>query len=341
MDDSTCRAFVVGYDEKQVKPMDFVLMDNSSPTDASYHAQVIRDLLDDSKLADLRFLMKWGLEDVPEFIDAKTVVFHIGDERYQSPSWYKRAFAVFKTGGRGPEKVKTILGRPMGFVWRELTRRGFCKAVHLRRRLSGKSDGRAALHGVGELPLGYFAQYEPVLLPVEQRPTDVAFAGKLSVSRGQLGIKPSGWVRARMAQALHQTQLNHPDLRVELISSASPTGQKLNARQYTDFLSRAKISLCPQGNFDETFRMIESARAGCVIISDALATRWYTQQAGVIVLRDWNELGATLRDLKANPARMGDLSRASRRWYEQSLAPSQVARHIAHELDERRLAIMR
>jgi len=316
-------------------------MDSSSPTDASYHADVIRHLLEDAKLADLRFLMKWGLDDVPDFIDSRTVVFHIGDERYQSPAWYKRAFAVFKTGGRRPERVKTILGRPMGFVWRELTRRGFCTAVHLRRRLSGKSVGRAVLDGVGELPLGYFAQYEPALLPVDQRPTDVAFAGKLSVSPRQLGIKPSGWVRARMTQALHQSQSHQPDLRVELISSATPTGQKLNARQYTDFLSRAKISLCPQGNFDETFRMIESARAGCVIISDALATRWYTQQAGVIVLRDWNELGAMLRDLKANPSRMDDLSRASRRWYEQSLAPIQVARHIAHELGERRTAFTR
>jgi hypothetical protein len=94
----------------------------------------------------------------------------------------------------------------------------------------------------------------------------------------------------------------------------------------------AKIIPCPRGNFDETYRLLEAAKSGCVIVSEPLPNRWYYHDAPVIQVRSWSDLPAVLQALDREPERLRELSARTRRWWDESLSEQAVARYIAQHL---------
>src|SRR5205823_6011021 len=111
------------------------------------------------------------------------------------------------------------------------------------------------------------------------------------------------------------TRRRLPGLRVDY-SSAGPfanPGQMQDARAYSTRLMQAKVALCPRGNFDETFRVSEAAKFGCVAIVERLPERWYYHDAPVIQLDRWQSLQQALRDAFSDPAALAQRSEEMRR----------------------------
>jgi hypothetical protein len=137
-----------------------------------------------------------------------------------------------------------------------------------------------------------------------------------------------------MAAALAAAQARLPRLTVSYSSSgpfANP-GEMLDPIDYSRWLMRSRIALCPRGNFDETFRLGEAARSGCVAIVERLPERWYNRGAPAIALDRWSLLPATLERLLADPGALAARSQQMRAWWNERLSETAAARYIASAL---------
>jgi hypothetical protein len=97
-------------------------------------------------------------------------------------------------------------------------------------------------------------------------------------------------------------------------------------------MMNAKIIPCPRGNFDETYRLLEAAKSGCVIVSEPLPDRWYYRDAPVLQVRHWSDLPAILQALDREPERLRDLAARTRRWWDERLSEDAIARYMVQQL---------
>jgi hypothetical protein len=133
-----------------------------------------------------------------------------------------------------------------------------------------------------------------------------------------------------MAKALTAAGESLPQLRMEYIR---PGQALMNAQEYSAALMNSRIALCPRGNFDETFRLFESARAGCVLVSEPLPRRWYYDGAPITQLTRWSELTQTLRQLTADPSALANNARQAHQWWLDSCSEAAIAKYVLKHLD--------
>lgn len=272
----------------------------------------------------LTFLITWHLDRFDErFRDA--VVIFVNDEKHLVPGYIADVRAVFKTGGTTPNPMRDLLAIHPSIAWRQFIRDARNAVIRRRRDLT-------AVHPVYEIPLGYFALTDIPLVPFAERPVDVFFAG--SIEKKPFTLRPRLAARWLMAEALEETQRRMPDLRVDW-SRGGPfvnLAEVVSAGTYTERLVRAKIALCPRGNFDETFRLCEVARTGGVAVCEALPQRWYFRDAPVVTVRRWSQLPDVLASLMRDPDGLAQRSEAMLRWWEECLSEETIAGYIGGRL---------
>jgi hypothetical protein len=123
----------------------------------------------------------------------------------------------------------------------------------------------------------------------------------------------------------------NPRFRCRLFSYSSEVEQ-LDPVTYSEQMMDAKISLCPRGNFPETFRLFESARAGCVIISEPLPPTWYFREHPALVVSDWCEMPRIVASLLQSPDRLAQLHRLTLLWWQQVVGEAAVGAYIAERI---------
>jgi hypothetical protein len=121
-----------------------------------------------------------------------------------------------------------------------------------------------------------------------------------------------------------------PQLRFEHFSS----GTALGPEAYSRLLMDTKVALCPRGNFDETFRLVEAARAGCVAVAESVPQRWYNRGAPVLPITDWRRLPEVLERAFADPAGLARRSEQMAGWWREQLSEGAVARYVAERVRE-------
>lgn len=107
----------------------------------------------------------------------------------------------------------------------------------------------------------------------------------------------------------------------------------LSRDEYADIISNTRIALCPMGfRSTECFRLMETMRLGCVMISDELPpSRWY-KDSPIIVETDWLNIRTIIQQLLADPARLAELHRKTLEWWETVCSDEAVARYLADEI---------
>lgn len=79
-------------------------------------------------------------------------------------------------------------------------------------------------------------------------------------------------------------------------------GKGLSKQEYAEMLGNAKIVLCPKGFINnETFRMYEGLRCGCIIITEKLPDHEFYVNAPVYEVKDWKEGIILVKKLLAKP----------------------------------------
>jgi hypothetical protein len=158
----------------------------------------------------------------------------------------------------------------------------------------------------------------------------VFFAGT-APKLGYASPRPSVAARLQLAEAIRKAEADLPAWKFE--HALTRTAQVLyGPAEYSARMMNARIVPCPRGNFDETYRLFEAAKSGCVIVSEPLPDRWYYRNAPVLELRSWSELPALLLSLDRDRERIRELAEATRRWWDDCICEQAVARYMVAQL---------
>ncbi|SHL06379.1 hypothetical protein [Rhodothermus profundi] len=322
------------------------------PARPSYLHRVLQIVERELEGMGLTFFVTWKLDVLPAYGN-HVVAIVMGDEWSQIPAYVDRVLVTFKCYGIYPQLAARPLRKPSRLNTLLLLR-------HLRvlahwlpgalrysgRLLQGWLRGKS-LPPIYDLPLGYGNQQALPVLPIEERPIDVFFAGSVAQGFPRRFWSPYRWfpspkrlARLRMLQVLETLQQRDPDLQIFVHTNArfvlnaleyglTKPGEVLDTEAYSQTLMRSKICLAPRGTSADTFRLFEGLRYGCVVISDRLPRRWFYREAPVIQIDDWQELHTLIPALLRNTQRMRQLQQEALRWWQTVASEEAIGRWMA------------
>ena len=103
--------------------------------------------------------------------------------------------------------------------------------------------------------------------------------------------------------------------------------------QYSSILSDTKISICPPGYFsNESFRTIESAICGNIIISDPPCNFFYNNNLPYYTPKSWSNLDIIDELLSKSKIELDNISKETYNWYENNISPKNIAKYIESEM---------
>lgn len=300
------------------------------PFDCAYFGRALAEA--DRVLGErgLRFFVHWGLDRVPA--TGKDVVhLLVGEERAQIPAAAGHVLAVFRTGTHVPFRPYRGLPRRSWVSWLDEIRGARDAAVRLRRWPKTRHVAGRARATIFPVPLGCLNPFEPPFKPMTERGTDVFFAGDLGeqprIASPRTWLpRPKRAARVAMARALDDLRRRHPDLRLRTVA--------VDARAYSEALMDTRISLCPRGNFPETCRFFESARAGCAIIAEPLPPVWYFHGSPALTVSHWREMPGMVAELLRSPAELARLQARALAWWSEVAGEAALGRYMAARIDE-------
>ncbi len=285
--------------------------------------------------AGLKLWVTWERDRFDErFRDSIAVLYD--DDQLQKPLWAPAVSVIFKTVGLGPEHLRHTVALPPEIAWRMALRDARNLGLQLWRFARGpRIKGMRA--PTFQIPLGASALVDAPDVPFSERPVEVFFAGSVSESDG-FTIRPKNVARREMEAALEAASRTLPDLSVDYLTfeefgiHSSLDERILRTEDYARRLTASKYALCPRGNVEETYRLFEAARAGCVIITEPLPPRWYFAGAPYVSVRRWSRLPAVLRDLRQDERAAGQIADATRAWWRECIAEPKVAEFMRERI---------
>lgn len=305
----------------------------------------------------LRVYVTWKLDVLPTYGDGVVAVV-MGDEWARIPAYASDVLATFKVYGTRPTlgvrlgnrspRISAMLtlkyARSVACGLPGVLRRAAAHAAHLAGR-------REALPPVFPIPLGYGNQLDLPVKPLDERGTDLFFAGSIA-HRQRAAWDPRGWMvspktlaRERMLAGLADFRTAHPDRTVRVNTTTAftlndlhyGTGDHtciLSAEAYSEALMDTRLCLAPRGTSPETFRYFEGLRCGCVVIAEPQPARWFYDGAPTVEITDWRRLPEVASELLGDPDRMSALHDAALRWWAERCSEEAVGAYVADGVDE-------
>jgi hypothetical protein len=308
------------------------------PLDCDYFGKIFAMVDKQLDGWNLDFVMTWSLDEAP--IQGKNVViFLIGDEMSQSPAYANQVKAIFKTGGVKP--FCTVNLDSLIYSSLEILRETRNLLKRHQRRWRNQQHNTGVRSMIFPIPLGYHAQVGVPMVPMATRKWDVFFAGhslkpQWNKPRSWL-LSPRAYSRNQLGREVVRLQENNRALACNFVAGNS---RRLSPMEYSAQLADSKICLVPRGNFHETFRFLEAARAGCILISEPMPDLWYYQGNPAVIVKSWNRLDQVLDSILNFPDRMMKLHNDSIAWWRNRACEKAVADYVVNSiksLDEQKL----
>ena len=316
-----------------------------------YFSGVLEAMDQHLKQGGLTVYLTWDLHEVPS-TGSDVVVVLLGDEWGRIPTYCHHVLAVFKTFGvqfdlagnplRKPSYLNTVsLVRYLRTqVYRTPSLVRYSARAAMQRV---RSDGTAPCR-IHAIPLGYANQQDLPIKPLSERAYDLYFSGSIDNKHYPVW-SPQRWLltpksvsRRQLVAHMEEIQQDQPDLAVELdITSrfslrldGSP--ERAERRSYSEELMDTKICVVPRGTTAETCRFYEGLRYGCVMITEALPSRWFYDGAPVIQVGDWSELPAVVERLMSDEVVMEEMHQASLAWWREKCSEEATGAFMAETL---------
>ena len=194
----------------------------------------------------------------------------------------------------------------------------------------------ASIH---DIPLGYFNQLDLPMKAIKNRPYDVSFAGSIeqkphSVWSWNYWLKsPKTITRKRMMSAIDFIRNRNPNIKFELtINSHFGASSGADPKSYSEKLMDTKICLVPRGASLETYRFFEAIRYGCIVVTEALPSKWFYDRSPAIKITDWSELVEIVDELVSDRDLMKKKHQESLDWWKTKCSEDAVADYITQKL---------
>ncbi|NNF58139.1 MAG: glycosyltransferase family 1 protein, partial [Rhodothermaceae bacterium] len=296
--------------------------------------------------------MTWDLHEVPS-TGFDVVVVLLGDEWGRIPAYCHDVLAVFKTFGvqfslsgnplRKPSYLNTV--SLVRYLRTQVYRTPSLVRYGARETMQQVRSRGAAPCRIHAIPLGYANQRDLPIKPLNERAYDLYFSGSIDNKHYPVW-SPQRWLltpksvsRRQLVAHMEQLQQDQPDLVVELdITSrfslrldGSP--ERAARRSYSEELMDTKICVVPRGTTAETCRFYEGLRYGCVMITEALPSRWFYDGAPVIQVGDWSELPSLVGQLMSDEALMEKMHQASLAWWHEKCSEEAAGVFMANTLN--------
>lgn len=294
---------------------------------------------------NFRYIVTNDLRQLPDY-GPDVVVLLMWDEWCRIPHYAHRVGHVLSTYGF---EYYSYVSRPVLSMYNLLK---WFKAVWIQyNRLPGilnfylrnpAADRQRRLHAV---PLGYYKHEKTPFIPIEDRPTDVHFAGSIYADASKtanplarffknLITSPRNYARRKLVESLSAVQAKYPEFSITNRFLAQ-FGAGLSRREYSAELDSTKVCLIPRGSSLDTYRLCEAMRSGCVMIADRLPRRWCYDGIPVLFVDDWSELESMLVPLLRDPIRLRDLHQRTLAWWHDHCSPAAVAAHLSEKIAPR------
>jgi hypothetical protein len=107
----------------------------------------------------------------------------------------------------------------------------------------------------------------------------------------------------------------------------------LTPDEYGKQLSESKIVFCPKGfQSSETFRHIESIRAGCIVVSESLPDTHFYRGSPVVTVPNWRVGLRTTISLLKHPETLSELQSKTLAWWNDVCSESATASYVKQKI---------
>lgn len=333
--------------ERDQKPIAWNPCENSQAFNGDdcgeYFGKVFEAMQNSLKVEGLVFYFTRDLHELPSYGE-NVVAVVIGDEWSRIPTYFHKVGAVFKCYG-----TNLILGS-------NLLKPSYLNFLTLMQFIKAKfADLPGWLYYVFykfkrkkntpiyDIPLGYSNQVELPIKPINERNNDVFFAGSVAHDTYPVwSLKhwletPKSLSRKQMLSSINKIK-DCTEIKVELSvtpgfhASFDPT-KSADARSYSEKMMDARICLAPRGTSFETFRFFEGMRYGCLVITEALPSRWFYDGCPAIQVDDWSELKEILVHVFEDKELLQKKHQESLNWWKEKCSEAAVGTYIAEKLN--------
>jgi hypothetical protein len=315
---------------------------------STYFTTIFRSIEQALSDAGLTFYLTWKLDHLPS-TGRDVVAVVMADEWAQMPSYASDVLCTFKCYGSQMQMDASIGDLTNASGWATLARDLRVGAARLPGWLRYQVRMRGALgtpsyRPVYPLPLGYGNQKALAIQPINERTTDVFFAGSVRHAEGvRTGLRrwirsPKELSRTAMLCQLDATASKHAlavDLKLNnrFVLNAigyglARPGEVYSAAEYSQRLMNSKVCLAPRGTSLETYRYYEGLRYGCVVITEPQPPHWFYRDAPAITVRDWRELQDLIPYLLAHPDVLEKKHEDARAWWNTVVSEEAVASYM-------------
>lgn len=321
---------------------------NSQVIDKScnYFGRIFEAMEQSLEASDLTFYLTWSTNRLPSYGQNVVVVVHL-NEAFSMPTYLHRVRAVFTTLairptlGRGsllePSYLNFLILLKSVKIW---VRRLLSLLKYTFIRFRSLLSSTVKIAPVYDIPLGYYNQLDFPIKDIRSRRYDVSFAGSVvHESYPVWSVKrwldtPKSASRKKMIAALDKIKKEHPEFRVKLsITSGFEAAWSADASSYSQEMMDTKICLVPRGATLETFRFFEALRYGCVVITEALPSRWFYDGSPAVRVKNWTDLQWTLKKLIGDERLMQRKHQESLEWWRNKCSEAAVGTYIAEKLN--------
>ncbi len=275
------------------------------------------------------------------------IVVILGDELSRIPKYVHKVGAIFKCYGTRQILGCNLLLKPsylnlvmtIQFLRNWVLRQPFMVNYQLYKFKSWLS-GKGKITPIYDIPLGYYNSEELPIKDMEERLYDVFFSGsslheRYPIWSWQYWLKtPKTVSRKQMIASVNKFKEKHHEFRVESsITQAFGAASTSQAASYSERMMNTKICLVPRGTTFETYRFFEAIKCGCIVVTEALPSRWFYDGSPAIQITDWRELENLLEKLLQNKQLMEEIHQQSLNWWETKCSEAVVGEYIAEKLN--------
>lgn len=319
-------------------------------TNSDYCAKVLQTVEKKIAIKNLVFYITFDqINNLPSY-GQNVVVIMTGDEGCNIPIYSYRVLAVFKPYGIRPflgynpflnpsyinflsliQFLKAWVNRLPGLLYYWFT---FLESKRLR---------QTKYNNIYTIPLGYYKQLEIPVKDLESRTYDLFFAGSIfndTYPKNSLKYWITRWVqppktisRKQMIFNANALKQKRPDLNIELSTTSGFFSENNpDAKRYSEEIMNAKICLTPRGTSFETYRFFEAVRYGCIVLTEALPSRWFYDGSPAIKIKNWQYLEQILEELLDNKELMYKKHQETLMWWRNKCSPEATGQFIVEKL---------
>lgn len=318
-------------------PVEFDISDDDPVADANiaYFIRAFRFLEHHYAFDGHIVCFAWSSTTPLPHLGQRVVAMVYGDEHCRVPPYVDQVGAVIKCHGFFPTYVPRL--RPVRLAQIEAAEflRNLALWLPTGWRWLVSPGTRSRCHLV---PIGWGVTANVAPLPFAERPYIASFLASIPPEpertslRGLIGT-PKLYCRRAASRVLARLAESYGPSRIRTwYTSGFQESLAVGADVYFDVMAKTRICIAPRGTTQETWRLSDGLRLGCVVIADRLPRHPFYEGSPIIEIADWRDLPSLLERLLRDPTKLEEMHRASFAYWRDVLSEQALTARLAAAL---------